>query len=228
MGNGITAWSPSRLFTYEECPRKARYKFIEKLPDPGGPAMARGTEIHGYAEGYVKGVLPDVHPTLTKVTKLLEELKTGHKKGVVKAELDLAVTSEWKATSWFGPDAWARFKIDILYMVTPQLARVIDWKTGKYKPDGEYSDQLNSYAVAALSVLPTIEETTAQLVFTDHGFEPVERPEGTIDRPNLKAAQDYWTERVEPFFKDEVWVTRPGNSCRWCPYGKAKNGPCEF
>ena len=37
-GNGVTAWSYSRLSDYQQCPAKFKHKHMDKLPDPPGPA----------------------------------------------------------------------------------------------------------------------------------------------------------------------------------------------
>ena len=46
----ITTWSYSRWTTYEDCPARARYKFLDRLPDPSGPGEDRGTALHKAAE----------------------------------------------------------------------------------------------------------------------------------------------------------------------------------
>ena len=43
-------WSYSRLTTWEQCPLKAKLKYIDGLKEPGSPAMDRGTAIHKDAE----------------------------------------------------------------------------------------------------------------------------------------------------------------------------------
>ena len=50
----ITSWSFSRWNVYEECPAKAKYKFIDKLKEPGSAAMDRGTALHKQCEDFLK------------------------------------------------------------------------------------------------------------------------------------------------------------------------------
>lgn len=226
----IKAWSPSRLFKYEECPRKAKFAYVDKLPEPGAknPALVKGEALHLDLEMFVKGMKPDLDPQVAKVQKVAEELREGYKRREVRVEIELAVRRDWSVTSWFGKDAWGRFKLDIMQVVG-KIGRVLDWKTGKYKPDGEYADQLNAYSTAALSVTPTLESMTSALIFVEHTDVPVERPEGTVLRDNLKKQQDYWTERVAKMENDTVFAPRPSPfACRWCPYSRNNSGPCEF
>ena len=56
----INRWSYSRLGTYESCPKKAYYRYIEKIPEEQHPAAERGIKIHGLAEQYIKGELEEM------------------------------------------------------------------------------------------------------------------------------------------------------------------------
>jgi hypothetical protein len=70
---------------------------------------------------------------------------------------------------------------------------------------------------------------TSALVFLEHTDVPVERPEGTVERDNLKKQQSYWTERVARMEQDTVFAPRPSRqSCYFCPYKRDAGGPCEF
>ena len=51
----IDRWSYSRLGTYESCPKKAYYSYVEKIPQEQHPAAQRGTRIHQLAEDYIVG-----------------------------------------------------------------------------------------------------------------------------------------------------------------------------
>ena len=55
IGNGVTAWSISRLNTYTQCPFKFKLTAIDRIKEPQSPAMARGAAIHKEAENYLKG-----------------------------------------------------------------------------------------------------------------------------------------------------------------------------
>ena len=226
----ITAWSPSRLFGYEECPRKAKFKYVDKLPEPGpkSPHLVKGELLHSEMEWFIKGGREKLPRELEKMQKLAEHMREECKKGNVRVEIELAVRRDWSVTGWFEKDAWGRFKLDILVVDGPK-GRVIDWKSGKYKPDGEYSDQLNAYSTAALSATPVLEEMSSCLVFVEHTDVPVERPEGAVHRDNLKKQQDYWTERVARMEQDTVFAPRPSRqACYFCPFSRKAGGPCEF
>lgn len=226
----ITSWSPSKLSAYEECPRKVKYKYIDKLPepfDPDGP-LARGQVIHESAEMYIAGRHTKLHDDLQnpKVKKLINMLKKDYKLKKVRVELELAFNQAWKPVGWLARDVYVRFKVDVLHLLKDGAANVIDWKTGKFKPDGKFDGALNGYAVAALTS-GLAKSATAQLVFTDHG-EVVEREAGTLALKDLPAAQKDWDKKAKALLNDTKFAPRPGNGCRWCPFSTNRGGPCEF
>jgi CRISPR/Cas system-associated exonuclease Cas4 (RecB family) len=221
-------WSPSKLSCYEQCPRQAKYKFIEKRPDPGSAAMQRGNEIHNKLEEYVRGI-DEVFPTeAKKVKSLVNKLRTEYKKKRVRVELKVGFDKNWgKLKDWMDPDCWLRMKIDVLHLESAAATKVIDWKTGRFKPeDPAYNDQLNIYATAALS-LGFGTRTTASLVFTDCGEEVI-RDAGTLNRGQLPVVQASWEKRIKKMFADTKHPPRPGRYCKWCPFSQNDGGPCEF
>lgn len=227
----IRSWSPTNLGLYEECPRRAYYKLVERLPeppqDPNGP-LARGTRIHEAAEGYITSRVPKLDPDLKnkKVKKILDNLKAEYKNKKVRVEMMLAFDKNWKVTGWTSSTAYCRFKVDAIHFVKDGRGIAYDWKTGRFKPEGKYDDQVNSYAVAVLST-GLLKEVTSKLVFTDHG-EEVDVPAGHLRESELKKAQQHWDKKAKAMLSDTRFSPRPGNACRWCPYSANVGGPCEY
>lgn len=226
--NRIESWTPSKLDLYEQCPARAKYKHIDKLPEPESPALARGTEIHEAAEQYITGRNRTVHADLKNpvVKRILDALRKDYKKNRVRVELELAFNRAWKVVHWLAKDVYCRFKIDVLHVLKDGNGEVIDWKTGKMKEDGKYDPQLNAYATAVLSA-GLVNRVTAKLVFTDAG-QIVTSPVGTLSVKDLDKAQKAWDAKVKAMLSDTKFPPRPGNYCRWCPYSMNKGGPCKF
>lgn len=229
----ITAWGPSRLAVYNECPAKAKYKHIDKLPDPGGPAMVRGSEIHRAAESWIWGRTTTLHADLkhAKVKKLLTQLKKAAAEKRVRTELELALNRQWQTCAWLAHEVYVRVKLDVvLWANDGTTAEVIDWKTGKAytaeeKP--EYVDQLFQYSVILMSAFPKLERVVSRLVFTDAGQE-VTVPEGNLLRANLAEGQKHWDMAVKPMLSDTLFKPRPGRGCGYCPFSQNKDGPCQY
>lgn len=217
-----TAWSFSRWQVYERCPQQALFKNILKYPEgERGPALVRGEEIHRAAENYVLKRTKTLSPHLRLVAKDLSELRQTK----ASAELEMSVTSAWTPTGWFAKDAWGRAKLDAYRFLSPTVAEVVDFKTGKYRPGDEgYVLQLELYGVFSLATFPKLQEVQAKLLFTDHG--KTERVAfKRSDETKLRAT---WEKRITPMMNDEVYAPRPGEACRWCAYKKSNGGPCAY
>lgn len=235
MPRPITSWSHSRLSTYEQCPAKLYYQTVLKLPEPKSDAMSRGTEIHGKAEAYLKGLTPKLAPELKLFDKELKRLKTKRKKdqSSVIIEDTWAFLSDWGATRYDDwKNCWLRIKTDVAERDGPRIV-VTDWKTGKYRADNrsDYMQQLNLYAVGALTVFQHIPDVqiTARLMYVDHGItypEPAEQNVYTAkDRAPL---QKDWAKKVKPLFVDKKFAPKPNQFCNWCHFRKSNGGPCKF
>jgi CRISPR/Cas system-associated exonuclease Cas4 (RecB family) len=227
----LTQWSPSRLFLYETCHLRAKFKHVDKLPEKPNEYASRGIEIHGQAERYIKGIDNEISWDLVQVKPKLDYLRKLYALDLVDTEVSIPLKRDWTlGASWRDdPEVWVRMQIDVLEVSADKKeADVIDWKTGKYHPDNQqYKDQLALYCVATLCAIPWIEKVTSQLCFIDHG-KVVKKPEGVLHRKDLQAAKDYWENRTLPMLTDEKFEPKPGGHCKYCPYTRKRGGPCEF
>ena len=219
---GFSAWSYSRLKLWEQCPLQAKLQHLDKLGGPPGPPLLRGTEIHALAEAYVKAPkAPKVLPPA--LLKFAEDFKTLRKARNRQTELEVALTSTWSPTTWFGADAWLRAKIDCIAVSRDGTeARIIDYKTGKVRPDDVA--QLGLYAILAYILTPGLERVEAELWYLDHG-EPINRAYVPGDIPNLKRA---WEARVKPMFADQTFAPTQNWGCKWCTFKQGEGGQCKF
>lgn len=227
----ITSWSFSRWSVYEACPRAAKYKFIDKLKEPGSAAMDRGTVLHKQCEEYLKkgGRIP-------KDVKLIGDTLKDFKKRGALAEADFTFKQDWSPTRWDDwNNAWCRIKADVT--IAPVVdsetptAEVHDFKTGGQRKlenndFEEYFTQLELYGLAGLLTFPTAQLVKASLVFIDFG-KIVEAPE-ILKRGDEKKLMKKWEIRTKRMLSDTTFKPKPGNACRWCTFSKANNGPCEF
>ena len=216
----ITSWSFSRLNKYEECPARAKFNFIDRLPEPGSPAMDRGAAIHKEGEDYLKGVLTEIPESYKLLGVELEEVKQLG----AKSELEITFNKDWEPTGWFDADAWCRIKVDIM-LVDDKTIRIIDIKTGKNR--GGYEDQLELYALAALLTLPDHDHVVAELWFVDSG-EIIATSHGSYSQKDVPELKEKWNQRVKPMLVDTMFAPRPGAYCRYCPFAKVKGGKCEY
>lgn len=220
----VTAWSYSRYADYKQCPAKFKYKHIDRLPDPGSPAMNRGSAIHKAAEDYIKGVTKKVGSDLLGVKEQLEFLR----KAKAVAEENWGFRQDWEwigREGWFGPDVWFRVKTDVRLLYDDDTLLLGDWKTGKKYFVNE--QQIELFALAGYRRFPFVTEVDTRLWYTD--VDPAENEVQRVYTPKeLEAIQRDWNKRVIPMFKDRRFAPTPNDKCGWCPFSKAKGGPCKF
>lgn len=216
----ITQWSYSRWKTYSECPRKAKYQYIDKMRTPSSPAMDRGTAIHKSAEDYVKKEVARLAPELKHFKAPFKNLRDNG----ARAEGELAFTSNWTPTGWFSSDCWVRVKVDALLVTTSELV-VVDYKTGKKYDD--HIQQLSLYALAGLVVNPLVDKVRTQDWYLDIA-PPANVLEEVFKRSDESGLKKQWAKLSKPMLSDTKFAPLPSRSCLWCPFSKAKGGPCEF
>lgn len=223
----ITAWSYSRLSTYEGCPRRAKYQFVDKIAEKENDAIVRGKNVHAVAASLLSGqepplsVLPDDINVLRPWEKQLKALIAMN----ARPELQVAFNVDWQLCDWFSRAAWLRIVFDALVEPTPDRRQVlvIDFKTGK--PSERHTDQLTLYGCGAQAMFPGQEAYEVCFVYLDHpGRPPLMRK---FTEAEAVAARAAWEERSGWMLRDSTFPTKVGPGCRWCPYAKSKGGPCE-
>jgi hypothetical protein len=235
----IRSWSPTNLGVYEQCPRKAYYKLVKRMPDVGGPAANRGIELHKWCERYVRGEIQkeELPADLKKVMGFLDHYRNQYAKGFCLTEQRLAFTEEWALCDWKSSTAWLRLVIDIVEFMDADchLVEIADWKSGKLKKDDEgYGKQLNLYTVAALSAGWALKAAKSKLIFIDHGVEIPSKDlrdefVELMTPEILRRHQRKWEIRAERMLEDHEFCMNPSYLCKFCPYSsRYAEGPCEF
>jgi len=214
----VKAWSYSALVQWETCPAQYKYQRIDKLPWPESGPLKRGSEIHALAEGFLKN----------EITALPDELRLLKKEfhDVLKYELQveqaIAFKADWTSCGWMHPDVWLRIKVDLAWLQA-SVIHTVDHKTGKIRESN--GPQLNLYNLAGLITTKSARSAVSAFWYIDQG-KVVEGP--TMKRREIKAAKATWEARVAPMFQDTLFWPKQNFGCRWCPFQKAKGGPCPF
>lgn len=222
----FTAWSYSRWADHAECPRRARLKHLDKVPESAekSPALVRGDTIHKLAEKYVKGEVARLPAELKSFT---DEFKT-LRKIKATAEGKWGLTLKWEPSDFFDWDrTWLRVVLDAHHPVGTDRVKVIDYKTGKVY--GTNAEQLELYALAGFAHYPDVKVVETELWYLDQGeILPADEDARTFTIKQVPKLQKKWRERVIPLLRDKKFVPRPGPHCHRCAYSKKKGGPCEF
>jgi hypothetical protein len=233
MSETISAWSFSRLDDFESCPLKAKYKYIDKIPQPPlvipegktEHPMTRGGRIHNLAELYVLKNIT-LAPELELFKDQFLELRTLYREnpGKVEVEEQWAFDTNWNKTGWFSKDTWGRLMLDVCVNVGEPM-RVIDHKTGKKYPP-KHSQQGQLYGLVASMRYPEISRFRVEFWYLDSGEEYIRE----YSRTQLQIFKDDFDNRGRTMTTTTDFEPRPSRfSCRFCPYADSDqgNGFCE-
>ena len=219
----IKSWSYSKLLDYEQCPYRVKLKYLDKVPQGPAPAAERGTMIHGYAEDYVMGKLNKLPGELAKFSNEFEVLRTEYKAKHVSLEGEWGFDRDWMPTDYKG--AWLRMKGDaILFQGTSAV--VIDYKTGaSYGNELKHGEQCLLYAIATFVRQPKVESIKTELWYLDKD----ELMQREYTRPQALRFVQPFTKRAEALCHEKDFHPNANIfTCKWCPFGPAKGGQCEY
>ena len=212
---GQPAWSYSSLTAYETCPRRYELtKVLKKVTEPQTDATIWGNQVHKALELRVKDKTP-----LPKGMSMYEPLcaKLDVAPGQVFTEKKMALNAQFQPVAWMAKDCWVRSILDV-QIDAGKNAAVLDWKTGKAKPE---SSQLMLSAAFMFHSRPYVQKVTTSFVWLKENTTTKE----VFTRDQLP---EIWQEflprvqRLEIAYRDNKWEAKPSGLCReWCPVGKA-------
>jgi RecB family exonuclease len=242
MEEKIITWSYSKLKDFKQCPRLAKFKYIDKIETPTSKALEHGVYMHEVIESYIRGSdvgMPELYHGVSYFRDYITELKkknnawfNGVKDTVVFIEETYAFTKDWLPTGAFQKDVWLRCKIDCIVVdFKRKTIEVIDWKTGKYnaRNTATYVEQLKLYSLAVALNIPTI----LQYAKDFHGIEPVEFKEVnaklcyvetsqtygvTFPLKDVEAAKAYWWAGALDMTTTSDFPPKPSILCNYCHY----------
>jgi len=213
--NKPTRWSYSSISTYESCPAKWKYSYVDQLPYKASAAMERGSRLHLDCEKFLKTSSHVLPWELSKMGPRLMDLKM---KGAVSEET-WCLDDKWK------PDMvnpWVKAIVDVHWLEGNTVLHVRDFKSGREYPD--HRDQLELYALIGLCRFPDVKRAEYGAIYLDTGHVS---NEGAVIRGDMmdKKVQS-WHDRAIRIFADNDYLPNPGGACRWCDYAASKGGPC--
>jgi hypothetical protein len=206
------AHSYSALKLFENCPQRYyRQRILKDIRDEGGEASKYGERIHEMLERRLKEnlELPQEAVAYEALCKSVEKLAEG---GELYVEKELVLNDNHLPTGWWDSDAWLRSKLDVL-VVKGSDAVVMDWKTGKRKPD---FFQMEIFAGQVFKHFPEVQRVKTVLVW----LKDMKKDDETYTRIDITGI---WggilsaTSRIEQALHFNNWPARPSGLCGWCP-----------
>ena len=212
--------SYSKYSCWDKCPRKFKYRYIDKLDEPKGTAMSRGTEIHESVEAYLLGKTDQLHPD---IHSYYGQFMFGLRNAGAIPEVQVAVNRDWKPVPWDAEDAYIRSVIDAHLPPKDGVVQVFEWKTGKVYP--EHRDQLELYAVKIKVLYPETKQVNVMGVYFD-----LKKNSVAYTHPYYyqEIKIELWDNKMRKILRDEEFIPNPSYGCKFCHFRRDNNGPCEF
>lgn len=211
----FTTWSYSQVSTWQQCPHRAKLSYLDRIPTKPAPALERGSAIHKEAEDYILQQQMGVPQSLTLLAENMKQLQ----KIKPSVELVWGFDRYWQPCDPFGNRRWLKVILDV-HFGDKKSSTVIDYKTGKVRPDN-HQKQMGLYALAAF-IQTGVARVHTELWYVDHG----KIVKDTYTRSEVEDMKQAWEQVVTMMEHDTIFPKKPGPLCGWCPFHDTKH--CEF
>lgn len=220
--NKPVAWSYSSLTAFETCPKRYYLTKVSKqVQEPQTEATLWGNKVHKALELRLTHNKP-LPETMAGFEPLAQTVVERAKGGKIGAEQKMALTANFRPTTWFAKDVWVRGITDFTVEKGDKMF-IGDWKTGKPTPE---SAQLKLTAAMTFAHKPYINTIINSFVWLKSG--------GTTNAVFTRDdVPEIWQEfmprvqRLEHAMAENKFPARPSGLCaKWCPVGKALCDHC--
>lgn len=212
MTDIVLTHSYSSIKMYDNCPKRYYHQRIAKqVTDPGGEATLYGERLHKMLEERLRDD-KDLPPEAATYAPLVDAVLRSASSGTLMVEQEMTLNRKLKPTGWWADDAWMRSKLDVL-VLKGKRAIVLDWKTGKRRPD---FDQLELFALQVFAHHKGVDEVSSGFIWLKD--QAIDR--NTYSRDN---AGELWSNllnkvsRIERSLHSEDWPAKPSGLCKFCP-----------
>jgi hypothetical protein len=186
----MRAWSFSALNAYRTCAKQYyHYKILKDVPEPQGEEMKWGNRVHNAMADRIAKAQP-LPSEMAGYEKWIEWALVNSDRSEVElgVERKMAITEGFDPCEYFDKQVpvWFRTVLDVVKVrVKDGVARIIDWKTGKFPKDAlaeaEAMQQLSLSATVIFATYPAVQHAQLQLVY----LKDSDKIERTFSRPDL-------------------------------------------
>jgi DNA helicase-2/ATP-dependent DNA helicase PcrA len=220
-GAAATTTSVSGLVTYATCPKRFYWSEVDRLPRRPAPWLKRGVELHRKIELHNRGVVPldlaeddgydflpdEAEPRADAYTTFQESRFAQTKPRWIEAPFQLA-----------SDEMRIRGRIDAIYD-TDGAWEVVDFKSGRHRPDPARVVQLQAYAVAVdEGALGADRPESLSVTFAYFG-DGLEEVSDAVDDAWLAEARDRIGGILEGIAAEQ-FETSPSEACHHCDFTK--------
>ena len=214
----IMPQSHSSLSLFNTCPRQYEARYITReVKFKQGPEAAWGDEVHKALEVHVRDGVP-LPGNMVQYSTIATAVM--RRPGEKLLEAQFAITRFGAPCEYFADEAWLRGKIDVV-IIDGARAYVVDYKTGKIKPDVA---QLRRYAIMVMAKYPEVDRVYCGFAWLQAGV--LSAPTiYTRDRlSEMLNVEQLIRGQLESAYENGKFECRPSGLCNgWCDVVK-----CQF
>jgi len=228
---GIMALSHSRLSDFNQCPRKFYLKYIEKAAnfqmkqEDKSIHLVRGDNVHKALEAYLvkrksgeNNIPPSSLSEVEQTRPLIEQYIKLFGIDNVHPEAQISIDDQWRRVEWFDKKSYYRAILDLICL-SPLVAVIGDYKTGKYKDYAPANGmgQLELSSAIALSIFQ-VKEVKNIYFYVDHK-KTIRK---SYDQGDKNRLVDHFTKEHEKVNAEENYDPKSNEFCTWCEATKAQ------
>lgn len=207
----------TRLEVFKQCPRKYKYKYVDKVePEQQDfAALVKGRAIHAILESYPERTS---HKGAERYQKFIEpfinsELGRGYLGIKHVSEVKIGLDDNLEPVSY--DDKKAIFRGIVDYTAIHGILNIIDFKTGKFKEQCYQSyDQLIFYAIYFFKRYKHIDKIRISFVYVEHVLEN----DLILERKYLDVYMSELLKSISNLRTESVFPTAKGKLCSWCDF----------
>ncbi|MGI9610719.1 MAG: PD-(D/E)XK nuclease family protein, partial [Acidimicrobiia bacterium] len=221
QSDATTTTSVSSLVTYATCPKRYFWTDVDRLPRRPAPWLKRGVELHRKIELHNRGVVPLELAEEGAYDFVPDEAEPRTSAFATFESSRFAATKpRWtEAPFVIGNDEGRiRGRIDAVYDEAGAW-EVVDFKSGRHRPDPARVVQLQAYAVAVAEGglgVAAPEDLTVTFAYFGDGLEEVSE---RVDAPWLGEARANIAEILNGIAA-EHYEPAPSEACHHCDFAK--------
>lgn len=233
----ISAWSLSRLNSFEDCAYKAKLLYIDRLPQlplvaPEGKdehPLDRGLRIHLAMEHFITKEQPiELIEELENLREPIEAARKAYQENSnnVLVEHKLAFDENWKFCGWREKQTWGRTIADLV-IIEDDVMRIIDLKTGRKYP-AKHIAQGQLYVATYHLKYPEISRFEVEFWYCDLSGEKLRASYKPV---HAQMFREVFHERAKAMTTTTQFPPKPSKwNCRYCPYNNTETGTgdCEY
>jgi len=229
--------SVSSIKTFEQCPARYKFHYIDRIPVKQWEHFAFGKFLHGILENFHKELM---HGNSSPINEIMGKVFSGvsksepFKKELTKEQKDesfkilqsylvklkdgIPDVNEVEFSFYvdFEGEALLTGSIDRIQTDPDGSIHVLDYKTTKNKKYlAKDHFQLLSYAYVMCLADETIESIKTSYILLKHNFEYITK---TFDRKKIMEMKNTFIDWTKEIKSEKLWRPKPTFLCKYCDY----------